>query len=322
MPLSLRIISSPDGEPVLEWSKNFPEEGGSIGRAFGATMQLSDASREISGSHALINRGSRGYQIMDVSTNGLFINGNPKPLGKNNQSALNDGDVLDLGKYRLMVSCFVPEQATAQASSAVPSPLAGWEDDPFGGDLPSITNHLELETEVLPVENVMSFSAVPDAVIDDPFGRLEPEVDPEVVPARSTWLHDDSFDDDPFADDRTDQLAVSSRSPVAPRGHQPVPNAMPAFDPQQLVTMQAKQQELMTQAAEMALERLLTEMAPPKLEQMFSDFAPVRLFGRKPDYWQMYQRYFQRQQESQEWQLKFKAYFAECLRIKQSLGEK
>ena len=45
MPLSVRIISSPDGESITEWNKPFPEDGGDIGRVLGVTMQLSDSTR-------------------------------------------------------------------------------------------------------------------------------------------------------------------------------------------------------------------------------------------------------------------------------------
>ncbi len=96
MPLSIRIISSPDGESIAQWNQAFPEDGGDIGRAFGATLQLNDASREISSTHATIRKTSRGYQIMDNSTNGLYINGSDAPLGNGNQSTLSDGDVLDI----------------------------------------------------------------------------------------------------------------------------------------------------------------------------------------------------------------------------------
>ncbi|MFA0125637.1 FHA domain-containing protein, partial [Vibrio sp. 10N.261.48.A2] len=114
MPLSIRIISSPDGESIAQWNQAFPEDGGDIGRAFGATLQLNDVSREISSTHAMIRKTSRGYQIMDNSTNGLYINGSDAPLGNGNQSTLSDGDVLDIGRHRLLVSCFFPESAKAQ----------------------------------------------------------------------------------------------------------------------------------------------------------------------------------------------------------------
>ncbi|PSW05692.1 type VI secretion system-associated FHA domain protein [Photobacterium lipolyticum] len=325
MPLSLRIISSPDGEPISEWTKNFPEDGGSIGRSYGTTMQLSDVSRSISGTHAIINRGSRGYQVMDVSTNGLFINGNHQPLGKNNTSGLNDGDVLDLGRYRLMVSCFVPERATAKPSiTAESSSLGEWGDDPFGSDQPALNRHVKPEAVDHAIDAKLSFSATSDSTRScqvelDPFGALEPEVLPQLEPFQIDRFNDDSFDDDPFTADKSERLttmAIPNR--MSPVRLQRDITTSTGIDPQQMI----KQQESMMQAAEMALGRLMDEMAPNHLEEMFNDLTQPGFFSRKPDYWEMYKRYFQRQQDNQDWQLKFKAYFSESLRIKQSLGEK
>ncbi|MGF1787046.1 FHA domain-containing protein [Photobacterium swingsii] len=330
MPLSLRIISSPDGEPITAWAHNFPDEGGSIGRAFGSTMQLSDASREISGTHALISRGSRGYQIMDVSTNGLFINGSHEPLGRNNQSTLSDGDVLNLGKYRVMVSCFIPEKAQAKQSQPLDEPLLnGWEDDPFGVELPSVKTHLEaVPDEANRFEQVLSFTAASqDSVIEDPFLTKEPEVVLDSTLQTTSVFQDDGFDDDPFVDDSMSQLTSipreQQRGTLQERQQVGTSVSSPSMlDPQQLMIFQAKQQELMMQAAEMALERLLTDIAPASLEGLFDDLAPKRFWGKKSDYWSMYQRYYARQQDNNEWQMKFKAYFAESLRIKQTFGDK
>ena len=339
MPLSLRIISSPDGEPISEWTKNFPEEGGSIGRSFGTTMQLSDASRTLSGTHAIINRGSRGYQIMDVSTNGLYINGNNQPLGRDNSSSLSDGDVLDLGQYRIMVSCFVPERAESKPSiAAETSSLGDWADDPFGSECP--VKEQPVQAETLRQEQELSFTAFADSAFPDnatnveldPFDDMEPEVLPTVEYKHIDQFKDDSFDDDPFSDEQSELLASvpfvtgirpTQGNPLTQRSAKHEPAALPSvgMDPQQLLMMQARQQEMMIQAAEMALGRLMDEMAPTNLEEMFKDLVRPGFFSSKPDYWEMYKRYFLRQQDNQEWQLKFKAYFSESLRIKQSLGE-
>ncbi len=340
MPLSLRIISSPDGEPIPEWTINFPDEGGSIGRAYGMTMQLSDASREISGSHALINRGSRGYQIMDVSTNGVFLNGATKPLGLNNQATLNDGDVVNVGKYRLMVSCFTPEKAVVKVSEQADaqgkdkqSLLNGWDDDPFGDALSS--GHVNTHSANGNVNTASEQSdelAVPEWVFTDPNEALEGIFeDPFVANAavkkqgqgmpQNIWLGDDSFSDDPFGDDM-----FSTASVVIDEG-QPFTDTVPrpnysALESQQLMLLQLKQHDLMVQSAEMALERLLSDISPTELESFFDDFAPRRFWQKKADYWTVYKRYFTRQKENKEWQMKFKAYFGESLRIKQSMGDK
>jgi len=331
MPLSLRIISSPDGEPVSEWTKVFPEEGGNIGRSYGSTMQLSDASRAISGTHVIINRGSRGYQVMDVSTNGLFINGSNQALGKNNSASLNDGDVLDLGHYRLMASCFVPEKAMMKSSVSIESSLGEWGDDPFGSEEATLLKqdrstpshcHASLSFSALS-DPTMPEAIVADSVECDPFIESGSEVTPALEPAHINQFNDESFDDDPFISDKTEQLnAVSITSQMRSSRRQGYIAPPTGMDPQQIIEMQANQQEIMIEAVEMAFGRLMGEIAPTNLEAMFKDLTQPSIFSRKPDYWEMYKRYFQRQHDNQDWQLKFKAYFSESLRIKQSLGNK
>lgn len=334
MPLSLRIVSSPDGEPIPEWTIKFPDEGGSIGRAYGMTMQLSDASREISGTHALINRSSRGYQIMDVSTNGVYLNGATKPLGVNNQSTLNDGDVVNVGKYRLMVSCFTPEKAVAQAGQQETnkhSLLNDWDDDPFGdtssaGAMKARSNNegtaQEQSDDLAMPEWVFADPAEElDGIFEDPFVANEPVRPKGQGMPQNSWLGDDSFSDDPFGDDilNTTSVVVDEGLPFTGSGSR---STHPTLESQQLMLLQLQQHDLMVQSAEMALERLLSDISPTELEGFFDDFAQRRFWQKKPNYWALYKRYFTRQKENKEWQMKFKAYFSESLRIKQSMGDK
>lgn len=395
MPLSLKIISSPDGEAISQWNINFPESGGSIGRAYGNTMQLGDASLLLSGTHAIINKSARGYQVMDVSTNGLFINGSHQPLGKKNSASLNDGDVLDLGNYRLMVTCYMPstapekptgmksrpsidERVTSNAMSKNSS-LGAWSDDPFAsipsdpgeeGKLPTNipnTNYMDAPISSIPMEVGISFSNNDNNIDDDPFGEVASESEPTMQSVQLDPFSDDSFDDSPFSvessfedlhvsnnntdamlagldahlivdensswkedsdfedasfitnesfsnasfeSDNLNTLTASIASSMLPRDISMMP--MPTND----YSMSEKQQELMHQAAEMAFLRILEEMSPLHLEAIFNDFKQPGFFRRKQDYWQMYQRYFKRQQGSQDWQIKFKAYFTESLRMK------
>jgi predicted component of type VI protein secretion system len=327
MPLSLKIISSPDGEPITEWSKTFPETGGSVGRSYGNTMQLSDVSISLSGTHAIINQSSRGYQIMDVSTNGLFINGNHKPLGNNNSAALNDGDVLNLGPYRLMVSCFVPDKATARVPASQASvSLGDWDEDPFGSDLPANNRRAQQPDDFHEAEIELSFSAVDDSVEADPFSALEPESTRQSSTTQMNSFDDDCFDDDPFSADNANPLKNSApplKNTVQPVRPQHEMSISPVAESEQINMISAQQEEAMLQAAEIAFVRIMEEMEPSHIEGLFNDLIRPAFFSRKPDYWSMYKRYFQRQQSTQDWQLKFKAYFfSESTRIRQLRGEK
>ncbi|MDD1783970.1 FHA domain-containing protein [Enterovibrio sp. ZSDZ35] len=344
MPLSIRIISSPAGETVSEWNKQFPEDGGEVGRAYGATLQLSDASREISGTHAMIKKSARGYQVIDNSTNGLFINGSPQPLGKGNQTTLNDGDVLNVGQYRLLVSCFVPEQATAvkqaQTAGAENTPFS---DDPFASQEPRPSFQ---EPRPSFQEASRSSAAFNQNVQSNPFGRSQTQSSPPVreslapdfdfsssginandpfqdtVPspdkaAPQSELVDD-FSDDPFVDGDSDTYFPSFTA-EAEDVFEPVGNKHTSLA--EFLTPREHEQQCVEKAMELALARLLEELAPDSLEHMFNDLVRPSFFGRKPKYWDMYKRYFQRQVTNRDWQIKFGAYFQESYRMLK-MGEK
>ena len=309
MPISIRIISSPDGESISEWNKTLPEEGGSIGRAFGASIQLSDAIREVSASHAIIKKTSRGYQIIDDSTNGLFINGSDKPLGLGNQTALSDGDILDIGRYRLLVSCFVPEQAQTQDFSTLSEgPSLG--SDPFNISEvePSFSSNL---THAEP-ELDFSFSDR-NIIDDDPFSIEDIK---EVQEHKEVNLSFVALDDDPFSGSE-----LQSNLPLEPKEGKAVIQES-THDKYALIAYQKSEERMqqhMDRALEMALTRLLSDISPHAMEDMFNDLSTPSFFSGKPKYWDMYKRYFTRQVENKDWQIKFHAYFHDAIRLQRNL---
>ncbi|CAH8242286.1 type VI secretion system-associated FHA domain protein [Vibrio aestuarianus] len=341
MPLSIRIISSPDGESIAEWNKSFPEDGGDIGRAFGATMQLSDSTREVSSKHAMIKKSDRGYQVMDTSTNGVFINGATAALGKGNQSTLNDGDVLDIGRYRLLVSCFLPEKAKAQNIDTQDMSNSIFGDDPFGSE--SEAAEVELSQPVATPESAFS-TRREEVVEDDPF-------ESDMVHSRRERqefnLSFSAIDDDPLAESDiqsvfpnnesimgSDDFISSSYSPSSVKTMSPVSSytvqnqavAMSQFGNHnhslalsQHQVLEEHFQQQTEKALKMALNRLLSDIEPQALESMFDDLMPPRFWQSKPKYWDMYKRYFNRQMDNRDWQIKFNAYFQDAMRLQKSL---
>lgn len=326
MPISIRIISSPDGESIAEWNKAFPEEGGVIGRAYGVTMQLSDARREVSSKHAVINKTHRGYQVADYSTNGLFINGSSRALGKGNQSVLNDGDVLDVGRYRLLVSCFIPEQARAQEFSEASSDGHGaFSDDPFshGNDAefgPADPKEMEGLYAAVSQDDSTKYGSFSegtarnsDVVEEDPF-----QVTTKV---KATQHHEfnmnfSALDDDPLA-----ESDFSSTFPVS-ADNEPTPATISTTQDRSMAqfrSSEARMQQQMDKALEMALNRLLMDISPQALESMFDDLMAPRFWQSKPKYWDMYKRYFSRQMDNHDWQIKFQAYFQDAMRLQRSM---
>lgn len=91
----------------------FDQQGGTIGRARNNTWVLPDDQKHLSGQHARIDFISGQYLITDISTNGIFVNGEEKPLGPNNRMPLQDGDVLRMGWYDVTVKLPQAEVASA-----------------------------------------------------------------------------------------------------------------------------------------------------------------------------------------------------------------
>lgn len=325
MPLSIRIISSPDGENITEWNKQFPESGGDIGRAFGSTLQLSDASRELSNCHATIKKSNRGYHIIDNSSNGLFVNGSSTPLGKGNQSPLNDGDVLDLGRFRLLVSCFIPS-APALLSQPAGEVQGDVFDDPFSSA--DVVENVETTNDAATEE--VDFTISDYAVVEeDPFGG-QPSKKQQATPQ----THNDfrELDDDPFS-----QFDMNPVFPSSPMGSTPTSeeeiNSPVALNRQNQVNVDTRIEDDpffgptpyepdIDQAIEMALNRLLQELAPENLESMFDELSTPGMFRRQPKYWELYKRYFKRQMNSRDLQVKFQAYFKDSIKVQQKLEGK
>lgn len=102
MPISLRVLSYRN-EPMPETIiKRFDQLGGSIGRAVGNGLILEDPSKYISRTHARIDFSNGCYVLMDLGSNPSVIN--DRPLGNGRQIALNHGDSLVIGDYRLSVA--------------------------------------------------------------------------------------------------------------------------------------------------------------------------------------------------------------------------
>ncbi|MCL1078171.1 FHA domain-containing protein [Parashewanella spongiae] len=326
MSLSIRIICSPDGESISEWTTAFPENGGEIGRGYGSVMQLNDATRTISSTHAIIRKSNRGYQILDNSTNGLFINGSDKPLGKGNQSTVNDGDVLSIGKYRLLVSCFSPESARSQKLQQ-PSEYSELDDDPFSSDENTIIDdsmkaQTTLKQRQSQQHSDVNFTITTDNVVeDDPFLN-DTEIKEKQHSSFSTNF--DSVDDDPFKEeDLKGSLSFPMREPqTAPAPVQSLSQFDMNFAINQLRHIEEQMKAQTDTAIEMAITRLLKEMSPEYIESMFNDISSPSMFSGKPKYWEMYKRYFERQQKNRDWQVKFHAYFQDSLRQQRNAGEK
>ncbi|MEQ8396009.1 type VI secretion system-associated FHA domain protein TagH [Thalassobaculum sp.] len=84
-------------------SHTFTEAGGSIGRGRDNSWILPDPNRYISSRHAEIDCSGGQFRVTDISTNGVFVNGDATALGRDQHAVLSNGDRLVLGDYEIAV---------------------------------------------------------------------------------------------------------------------------------------------------------------------------------------------------------------------------
>lgn len=103
MSLVLKVTSMGNQIPQNPIEFEFEEKGGAIGRKPSNDWILPDEQRHLSGSHASIEYEDGSYYIVDTSTNGVFVNGSDKSLGKGNKQQLEDGFNLLMGTFNIEV---------------------------------------------------------------------------------------------------------------------------------------------------------------------------------------------------------------------------
>ena len=109
-----------------------------IGRASSTDWSLPDADLHISGRHCDILFRNGGYELVDNSTNGTFVNDDAKRLSGPHR--LRDGDLIRIGKYEVIVQLgpppgtiprdpTIPPGANIPATPAPAQPLPPGDDD-------------------------------------------------------------------------------------------------------------------------------------------------------------------------------------------------
>lgn len=103
-----------------------------IGRGPDNDLVLPDPDRMVSKTHCVIENHGGNVVAVDLSTNGTFLNYGKVPLGRT-PTPLNDGDVLSLGPYEIVVA-LAPgaEEGLAEPRGGLP-PLDEWLPPSHGG---------------------------------------------------------------------------------------------------------------------------------------------------------------------------------------------
>ncbi len=126
MALQLEITS--DHKKLLgdDYIREFGANGGTIGRALENDWILPDPDRFISGRHATIDFRSGAWYLADISTNGVYVNDEPEPLGRGHPRRLFDGDRLRMGDFELLVKLDEGEEIEVPP----PAPMSVVPDNP------------------------------------------------------------------------------------------------------------------------------------------------------------------------------------------------
>jgi type VI secretion system protein ImpI len=127
MALKLTIIDDQRGPPGRGGSIVFGVGGGGIGRAHDNDWVLADPLRYLSAHHARVQFRDGAYYLLDISTNGVFVNDGTVAIGRRAPYPLRDGDRLRMGDYQLAVGIDTERGEAPEASSIfpiAPDPLA------------------------------------------------------------------------------------------------------------------------------------------------------------------------------------------------------
>ncbi|MCG6451125.1 FHA domain-containing protein, partial [Vibrio parahaemolyticus] len=160
-----------------------PVSGGTLGRSFECTIQLPDFQRTLSRVHADIQPHPKGgYQIIDRSTNGVFVN--DVLVGKGESQRLSDGDRIVIGAYTLLVS----------------------DMDALFTRAPQQSDGTETASQNGAADSLFAASSVLDDSQDTTFGfahldEIQDEVQDETPFSTENVLGDDLYGYDPFEDD-------------------------------------------------------------------------------------------------------------------------
>ncbi|MBU2713333.1 type VI secretion system-associated FHA domain protein TagH [Zooshikella harenae] len=142
MELLLKVISPQRHEMGQNAMRVFQPSGGTIGRANQNDWVLPDKHRHLSSKHATITYEQGAYFITDTSTNGVYINNAPEPLGRGHTVRLQHGDLVQVADY-------VIETELLQDASVVPT--SGLSAETRGDDLNGLITPQKSSVELDPL---------------------------------------------------------------------------------------------------------------------------------------------------------------------------
>ncbi len=307
MTISIHLISVPDEEVINSRVAYLPENGGSIGRATSCDIRLPDQSKRISRIHGEFKRTESGYSFVNKGKNTPQLNG--KSMSLNKEYPLNDGDIINLEKYSMLVSTLVSNNGNNNSKPLDSNP----ETDIKFNLVEDETDFLELDEMPIERKNSASFShkniLSDDPFASDPFGDLD---DKDITPHIE-------IDDLKHAS----RLEAQRATEYLPAGSN-LNNEHLEKSLERLLNLTEKQQALQNlmldhdslfDALEITVEQFLQQFSPLELEDQFKEYLSGGLFASKDKrYWRIYKKHFQHRRGNGDFHRQFKALFLENMR--------
>lgn len=288
MSLTIRIISSPDDQGDRPSQYYFDGKDGTIGRDAQADIVLDDPHAHIDDIHATLRCTETGYVLTDNSRDGIFINNHPQALGCGLHYALQDGDMLAIGSFRLLVSCFMPlntpqtlpaedtdDEAALRGLFSGEDNAAHFADDPF----------LSTEPPKKPEPHEIHYRF---STVARPYSRPAPEPEPDVIPVSFVSEAAPAF----FSDEAPAELPdTETLSPEQ-------------LSREKLALIRILLPEI-SRALSCATDKVIHDISPLHMTALCRE----QKMAKKIDYWQAYQQFFNRQTANNQLQNKLIDYF-------------
>lgn len=298
MTLSIQLIQIPISEtaPQREFFLNGTES--KIGRDFAADVCLPDLSGQISRTHTVLKKTSKGsYKITNTSTNGTVLNGND--MSSQETLPVADGDIIGLGDYRLLIGI------VGGARPVLP-------------DISDAEVVFKTESDFSSKDALMPGEALEETVefCDHKFTRAEVDLDQDLM--------FDPFSEGPRLDESSKDRPRDIGIAIAQRPEATVPTArsdmfdvispndaeMPTRHEVPMHPVLYRDQVLA--AMELAFESFLSELDPEKLQSDYDDYIPM-LVNRRKRYWKIYMSQFAKKRANGEFKRNFMALFSEAM---------
>ena len=300
MTLSLQILEAPSDETSIAREYHMHDREISIGREFDCNLCLPDGTAQISRYHAKIVKASdEKFTVIDTSSNGTLVNGNK--ISKAVAFKLRDGDLLNIGSYKILVSLIEKPDKMINGSNAETIrekrhfSLASRN----AADELLVADYSDVEIKAIKSKGFPR--KLRDLTPDLMYDPFEEEDNVKMANADEENVFD--------VDGTLGGSVLKSSTDVSEAFHTPRDHL--------ITTMQDKREldpelsrKLFNEIIPVAFEKFLVELDPEVLEREYDDFI-FSWGNRSKRYWTLHKKQFKRKKEDGTLLRLFRAYLTE-----------